>query len=116
MTEWEICTEPDGTHVYSNYGRYRPVADEDRKYAKRKPDRRDAVLWCSLWYVPFDVLPDDARIMPDTSGHDTKLIRTLRRKDNRRKKILRSEARPRHGSLLPPDVGTVVGWSAGPWP
>ena len=99
MTEWEIRTADDGTRVYSNYGRYRPVAEEDRKYARRKPDRPDAVLWCSLWYVPFDVLPDSDRTMPDTDGHDTKLIRTLRRKQ---KKILRSEERPRPAPLHPP--------------
>jgi hypothetical protein len=116
VTEWEIRAEPDGTRVYSNYGRYRPVSDEDRKYARRKPDRSDAVLWCSLWYLPFDVLPEEARTMPDTSGSDTKLIRTLRRKDNRRKKILRSAARSRPVPLHPPAAGTVVGSSADPWP
>jgi hypothetical protein len=64
----------DGTRVYSNYYKYRPVTAEQRKYAVRKPDNPDAVRWGGEWLLPLDLLPNDLRVMPptrpDTDAYD----------------------------------------------
>ena len=56
----------DGTHRYSNYTRYRPVPDDQRKYRRRKPDDPRAVFWAGDWLLPLPVLPEDQRVMPET--------------------------------------------------
>lgn len=61
-----IRVEPDGTRVYSNYTRYKPMADERRKNSVRKPQDPGAVRWYGEWLLPLDVLPDDSRTLPET--------------------------------------------------
>lgn len=62
-------TEPDGTRVYPHGHRYRPLSDEERVYARRKPadaEERGAVRWRGNWYYPLDVLEDEQRELPWT--------------------------------------------------
>ena len=66
MTHRPIREEADGTRVYSNYTRYKPVPEEKRKYARRRPDDPRAVRWGGEWLLPLPVLPDDERTMPAT--------------------------------------------------
>lgn len=66
MTHRPIRTEPDGTRVYADGHRYRPKADHERVYARRKPDDPRAVRWGGRWLLPLEVLPDEARAMPET--------------------------------------------------
>lgn len=66
MTHHLVRVEPDGTRVYSNYTRYRPKPRSERKYAVNKPDDPRAVRFHGQWYLPLDVLPDEARVMPAT--------------------------------------------------
>lgn len=58
--------EPDGTRVYENYVRYKPVGDEARKYRKHKPDDPRAVRWGNEWFLPLDLLVEDQRQLPET--------------------------------------------------
>lgn len=61
--------EPDGTRVYAKGHRYRPLSDEERVYARRKPadaEERGAERWRGNWYYPLDVLPDEERSLPWT--------------------------------------------------
>lgn len=71
-------TEPDGTRVYAKGHRYRPLSDEERVYARRKPadaESRGAVRFAGNWYYPLEVLPDEQRAMPwsrpdeEAAGH-----------------------------------------------
>ena len=57
----------DGTRVYSNGHKYRPVAVEDRKYAVNKPDSPTAFRVGGVWYEPKEFLPDESREMPVTT-------------------------------------------------
>lgn len=66
MTHREIKVLPDGTHWYKDGHGYKPKPEAERKYAKRKPDDPRAVRYRSDWYLPLDVLPDEARVMPET--------------------------------------------------
>ena len=66
MTQHKIKVLSDGTRVYSNGTRYKPVAPEERKYAIRRPDDSGAVLYQGSWYSPLASLDDEARIMPET--------------------------------------------------
>lgn len=66
MTHREIRVLPDGTHRYKDGHRYRPKAEHERAYGIRKPDDPRAVRFGSTWYLPLDVLPDEARVMPET--------------------------------------------------
>lgn len=61
-----ITVLEDGTRVYKNYVRYKPVPLEQRKYRVLKPDDPGAVLWGSVWFLPLVVLPDEQRVMPET--------------------------------------------------
>lgn len=56
----------DGTRVYANGHRYKPVSPEKRKRAVRKPDDPRAVRWRGEWLLPLEVIPDDQRSMPPT--------------------------------------------------
>lgn len=58
--------EPDGTHVYEGYERYKPLSDAERKNKRRKPDDPRAVRFHTKWYLPLELLPDDDRVMPVT--------------------------------------------------
>ena len=66
MTKHVIKELPDGTRVYSNYTRYKPVAPEERKYRVNKPDVPGAVRRGGTWYLPLTLLDDDARVLPET--------------------------------------------------
>lgn len=56
----------DGTRVYSNGTKYKPMADEDRKNRRRKPDVEGAVLYQGNWLLPLELLPEDERELPET--------------------------------------------------
>lgn len=66
MSKHAIKVLEDGTRIYSNYYRYKPVADKDRKYAKRKPEDPRAVRWYGVWLLPLDLLDDTDRHIPET--------------------------------------------------
>lgn len=62
-------TEADGTRIYEHGKRYKPLADHERKYGRRKPadaEERGAVRFAGDWYYPLDVLDDQARRLPWT--------------------------------------------------
>ena len=61
-----IRIEADGTRVYSNYTRYKPKPDHERKHRRRKPDDPRAYYWGGEWRLPQVVLPDEQRVMPLT--------------------------------------------------
>lgn len=65
-----LRVEPDGTRVYTSGVRYKPKKIAERAYDIRKPDDPRAVRFGSDWYVPFEVLPDEARIFPETVPDD----------------------------------------------
>jgi hypothetical protein len=56
----------DGTRVYENGHRYKPVSPEKRKRAVRKPDDPRAVRWRGEWLLPLELLDEAARTMPPT--------------------------------------------------
>lgn len=66
MTHHPIRILEDGTRVYSNGTRYKPVAPEDRIYKVRKPPVEGAVRVGGDWYPPLPLLPDEARSWPAT--------------------------------------------------
>lgn len=66
MTHHPIKILEDGTRVYANYHRYKPMADELRTNKRRKPDDPRAVRFHTRWYLPLDLLPDEERVMPVT--------------------------------------------------
>lgn len=66
MTHREIRVLGDGTHWYKCGHGYRPLSESERKYAVRKPDDPRAVRWGGEWLLPLDLLPDEARVMPET--------------------------------------------------
>lgn len=62
-------TEPDGTRVYAHGHRYKPLADDERKYGRRKPadaEERGAVRFAGNWYLPLDLLDEPVRTFPWT--------------------------------------------------
>ena len=66
MTHRPIRVQEDGTRVYASYHRYKPLSDEERKYARRQPDDPRAVRWGGQWFLPLEVLPEAERVMPAT--------------------------------------------------
>ena len=66
MTRHPVVELEDGTRRYSNYTRYIPVAERNRKYAIRKPQDPDAVRWHGEWFLPLPLLSDGDRVMPET--------------------------------------------------
>ena len=56
-----VRIEEDGTRVYSNGTRYKPVSPEARRYQRRRPDHPEAVRFHGKWFLPLEVLPDDQR-------------------------------------------------------
>ena len=77
-------TEADGTRVYAHGHRYKPLADDERKYGRRKPadaEERGAVRFAGNWYYPLDTLPDEARALPwtrpDEEAIDTHVLGCL---------------------------------------
>lgn len=66
-----VRVEADGTRVYRNGVRYKPVAPEDRKYGVNKPDDPRAVRFHGQWFLPIEVLPDEARApVPETRSDE----------------------------------------------
>ena len=65
--------EADGTRVYENYHRYKPLAPEERTYAVRRPDDPRAVRFHTQWFLPLEVVSDGARTMPETRPDDETL-------------------------------------------
>lgn len=73
MTHHELRrVEPDGTRVYENYHRYKPMPDSERKNKRHKPDDPRAVRFDHTWYLPLDdqLLADEKRQMPLTRPDD----------------------------------------------
>lgn len=66
MTHHPVTVLEDGTRVYSNHTRYRPVPPEKRKYKVRKPDVPGAVMYNKEWFLPLQVLADIDRVLPET--------------------------------------------------
>lgn len=65
MSQHPIKVLEDGTRVYSNGTRYKPVPLERRKYRVNKPDDPRAFRQGGKWYLPLDLLPDEERVWPD---------------------------------------------------
>ena len=66
MTHHPIRVLEDGTRVYANRMKYKPVPPEERVNGVNKPDDPRAVRFHTRWFLPLDVLPDSKRIMPAT--------------------------------------------------
>ena len=66
MTHHPIKVLPDGTRVYSNGTRYKPLAPEERTYGVRKPPGGGAVRVGGTWFHPLSLLPPEARSWPET--------------------------------------------------
>lgn len=56
----------DGTRVYAGGARYRPVPAEERKIGMNKPDHPDARRFHGRWFLPLELLVEEARVMPET--------------------------------------------------
>jgi hypothetical protein len=65
--------QPDGTHIYASYHRYRPLTPAERTYGVRKPDDPRAVRFYGEWFLPLEFLPMKAREMPETRPDDQTL-------------------------------------------
>jgi hypothetical protein len=75
VTHHEIKTLEDGTRVYSNGTRYKPLPLDQRKKGVNKPDDPRAVRFHGEWFLPLPVLPLDARknfpqTRPDSQAYD----------------------------------------------
>lgn len=81
MTQHKIKVLEDGTRVYSNYTRYKPMADAERTNKINRPDDPRAVRFHALWFLPLELLPDEEREMPDHiwAWSDTKPMPRLKR-------------------------------------
>lgn len=64
MTHHEITVLEDGTRVYSNRTKYKPVALKDRKYKVRKIE--GAIFFRGEWFQPLDLTDPAERVMPET--------------------------------------------------
>ena len=90
MTEHRIRVLPDGTRVYSNYTRYKPLAAAERVNTVRRPDDPRAVRFHANWFLPMDLLPDSRRQMPETRPDD----QTLEHRASCRCKVCRRPQAP----------------------
>lgn len=70
MTHHKIRVLEDGTRVYSNYTRYKPMADEDRTNKVRKPADPRAVRFHGTWLLPLELQPEEQRVMPETRSDE----------------------------------------------
>lgn len=73
MSEHRIRVLPDGTRVYSNYTRYKPLDPAQRVNGVNRPDDPRAVRFHTRWFLPLDLLPDTSRQMPETRPDDQTL-------------------------------------------
>jgi hypothetical protein len=84
MTTFKVRVLEDGTRLYSNGYKYKPVSEEDRKYKVRKPDDPRAVRFRGDWFIPRDLLEETMRIMPltrpDSETSETKGLKKKRKK------------------------------------
>jgi hypothetical protein len=64
---------PDGTRVYTNGVRYKPVPASERVNGVNRPADPRAVRFHTRWFLPLNVLPDDERLMPLTRPDDATL-------------------------------------------
>ena len=74
MTHHPVKVLPDGTHVYADRHRYKPMADEDRVNKVRKPADPRALLFAGDWYLPLELVDEADRVMPDTRPDDQTLL------------------------------------------
>lgn len=56
----------DGTRVYANGVRYKPVAPNIRRNKVRKPEHPNAVRWHGLWIILPELRAEEARVLPET--------------------------------------------------
>jgi hypothetical protein len=75
VTHHAIRTLEDGTRVYSNGTKYKPLAPSERKKGVRRPDHPGAVRFHGEWFLPLPVLPLDERknfplTRPDSQAYD----------------------------------------------
>ena len=73
-------TEPDGTRVYAKGWRYKPLSDDERVYARRKPvdaEERGAVRFAGNWYYPLLTLPEADRKLPWTRPDEEAIAHQL---------------------------------------
>lgn len=61
-----VRVEADGTRVYAGGARYKPKPIEERLIGVNKPDDPAAVRFHGRWFLPLTVLPEDARVLPET--------------------------------------------------
>jgi hypothetical protein len=73
VTHREILTLPDGTRVYADGHRYRPVPISERKNQVRRPDDPRAVRFHGNWFLPLQLLSPNRREMPETRPDDQTL-------------------------------------------
>ena len=73
MTHREVRVLEDGTRVYADYHRYRPLSGDERTYGVRKPDDPRAVRFHTKWFLPLELLDDGDRVMPETRPDDQTL-------------------------------------------
>jgi hypothetical protein len=64
MTHHPIRTLNDGTRVYSNGTRYKPVPRDQRKNGINRPASPTAFRWYGRWFEPLVLLDDDERSDP----------------------------------------------------
>lgn len=64
---------PDGTRVYTNGVRYKPLTAAERVNGVNQPDDPRAVRFHTRWFIPLDLLPDEKRCMPLTRPDDATL-------------------------------------------
>jgi hypothetical protein len=70
VTHHKIRELADGTRVYSNGTRYKPMADAERTKKVRKPQVEGALLYQGVWYLPLSLCPDGDRVMPETRSDE----------------------------------------------
>jgi hypothetical protein len=56
----------DGTRVYANGVKYKPVAADERRNKVRRPEDPRAVRWYSEWLILPELAPENFRHMPET--------------------------------------------------
>jgi hypothetical protein len=66
VTHKPIRVMADGSRIYSDYHRYKPVPAHQRKNAVRKPRDPRAVRYNGSWFLPLELVPEGRREMPET--------------------------------------------------